>query len=107
MVVRRARRQSLTVLGDIAQRTAEAGLSTWDAVLREAGVDEIDVEELLVSYRVPDDFLRIAAALAPGTAVPRGVRQAPWPRCRCGRSGAGRWRRRSRNGCRATSAASA
>ena len=42
MVVRRARRQSLTVLGDIAQRTAEAGLSTWDAVLREAGVDEID-----------------------------------------------------------------
>jgi PhoH-like protein len=78
MVVRRARRQSLTVLGDIAQRTAEAGLSTWDAVLREAGVDEIDVEELLVSYRVPDDFLRIASALAPGTAVPRGVRRAPW-----------------------------
>jgi hypothetical protein len=78
MVVRRARRQSLTVLGDIAQRTAEAGLSTWDAVLREAGVDQIDVEELLVSYRVPDDFLRIASALAPGTAVPRGVRRAPW-----------------------------
>src|SRR6185436_5784456 len=78
MVVRRARRRSLTVLGDIAQRTAEAGLSTWDAVLREAGVDEIDVEELLVSYRVPDDFLRIASALAPGTTVPRGVRQAPW-----------------------------
>ena len=78
MVVRRARRQSLTVLGDIAQRTAEAGLSTWDAVLRDAGVDRIDVEELLVSYRVPDDFLRIASALAPGTAVPRGVRQAPW-----------------------------
>jgi hypothetical protein len=78
MVVRRARRQSLTVLGDIAQRTAEAGLSTWDAVLREAGVAEIDVEELLVSYRVPDDFLRIASALAPGTAVPRGVRAAPW-----------------------------
>ena len=78
MVVRRARRQSLTVLGDIAQRTAEAGLSTWDAVLREAGVHDIDVEELLVSYRVPDDFLRIASALAPGTAVPRGVRAAPW-----------------------------
>ena len=99
MVVRRARRQSLTVLGDIAQRTAEAGLSTWDAVLREAGVDEIDVEELLVSYRVPDDFLRIASALAPGTAVPRGVRRRRGPRWRCGRSGAGRWRGRSRHGC--------
>jgi DNA helicase IV len=78
MVVRRARRRSLTVLGDIAQRTAEAGLSTWDAVLREAGVERIDVEELLVSYRVPDDFLRIASVLALGTAVPRGVRRAPW-----------------------------
>jgi DNA helicase IV len=79
MVVRRARRHSLTLLGDIAQRTAEAGLGTWDAVLREAGVDRVDIEELLVSYRVPDDFLRIASALAPGTAaVPRGVRQAPW-----------------------------
>jgi DNA helicase IV len=79
MVVRRARRHSLTILGDIAQRTAEAGLGSWDAVLREAGVDRIDIEELLVSYRVPDDFLRIASALAPGTtAVPRGVRRAPW-----------------------------
>ena len=27
---------------------------------------------------MPDDFLRIASALAPGTAVPRGVRAAPW-----------------------------
>jgi len=90
MVVRRARRQSLTVLGDIAQRTAEAGLSTWETVLGEAGVDRLEVEELLVSYRVPDDFLRIASALVPGTAVPRGVRQAPWPAVaiRTGRIGA-------------------
>ena len=27
---------------------------------------------------MPDDFLRIASALAPGAAVPRGVRRAPW-----------------------------
>jgi DNA helicase IV len=78
MVVRRARRRSLTVLGDIAQRTAEAHLSTWEAVLGEAGVDSLAVEELLVSYRVPDDFLRIASAFAPGAAVPEGVRRAPW-----------------------------
>jgi DNA helicase IV len=82
MVVRRARRQSLTVLGDIAQRTAEARLSTWEAVLSEAGVERLDIEELLVSYRVPDDFLQVAAPLAPGTAVPRGVRRAPWPAVR-------------------------
>jgi hypothetical protein len=79
MVVRRARRQSLTVLGDIAQRTAEARLSTWDAVLGDAGVERLAIEELLVSYRVPDDFLRVAAPYSAGTAVPAGVRDAPWP----------------------------
>jgi hypothetical protein len=78
MVVRRARRQSLTVLGDIAQRTAEARLSTWESVLGDAGVDRVAIEELLVSYRVPDDFLRIAATLHPEAAVPQGVRRAPW-----------------------------
>ncbi len=82
MVVRRARGQSLTVLGDVAQRTAEARLTTWEAVLEEAGVESITIEELLVSYRVPDDFLRIAAPVAPGASVPEGVRQAPWPAVR-------------------------
>src|SRR4051812_15236217 len=80
MVVRRARRQSLTILGDIAQRTTEAGLSTWDHVLGEAGVDRFEARELELSYRVPDDFLRLAAGIAEaGTRVPRGVRRAPWP----------------------------
>jgi DNA helicase IV len=79
MVVRRARGHSMTVLGDIAQRTAEARLSSWDAVLGDAGVDRLAIEELLVSYRVPDDFLRIAATLRPDAAVPEGVRRAPWP----------------------------
>jgi hypothetical protein len=79
MVVRRARRQSMTMLGDIAQRTAEARLSTWDAVVRDAGVDRLEIAELLISYRVPDDFLRIAASLSPDAAVPEGVRDAPWP----------------------------
>ncbi len=80
MVVRRARRQSLTILGDIAQRTTEAGLSTWAHVLGEAGVERFEPRELELSYRVPDDFLRLAAGVADaGTRVPRGVRRAPWP----------------------------
>jgi DNA helicase IV len=80
MVVRRARRQSLTVLGDIAQRTTEAGLSTWEHVLGEAGVERFEARELELSYRVPDDFLRLAAGIADaGTRVPRGVRRAPQP----------------------------
>jgi hypothetical protein len=47
-------------------------------VLADAGVDRVAIAELLVSYRVPDDFLRIAATLHPDAAVPRGVRHAPW-----------------------------
>ena len=69
MVVRRARRQSLTILGDIAQRTTEAGLSTWSNVLRDAGVEDFADRELELSYRVPDDFLRLAAGIADEAAA--------------------------------------
>jgi DNA helicase IV len=80
MATRRARGQSLTILGDLAQRTAEAGVHAWDSVLAEAGVTRHSVRELEISYRVPDEFLTLAAPLVPsGSAVPRGVRSAPWP----------------------------
>ncbi len=80
MTVRRARGQSLTILGDLSQRTADAGVSSWDRVLDEAGVDEHAVSELTVSYRVPNEFLEIAARLLPpGAPAPRGVREAPFP----------------------------
>jgi DNA helicase IV len=80
MVVRRARSQSLTILGDLAQRTADAGVSSWERVLNEAGVDTYDVSELEVSYRVPNEFLTIAGTLLPpGAPSPRGVREAPFP----------------------------
>ena len=79
MTVRRARGQSLTILGDLSQRTADAGVSSWDAVLEEAGVNAHSVSELLISYRVPSDFLLLAGALLPeGAPAPRGVRDAPF-----------------------------
>ena len=61
------------------------------------------IEELLVSYRVPDDFLRIASALAPGTDRARAAcEQAPWAavavRTHAARA---RWRGRSRRGWQA------
>ena len=79
MVVRRARGQSMTILGDIAQRTADAELASWDEVLDAAGAPEHTVRDLRVSYRVPEDFLRVAATVAPdgGANAPRGVREAP------------------------------
>jgi DNA helicase IV len=54
-------------------------LSTWERVLGDAGVERIAIEELLVSYRVPDDFLQVAATLHPEANVPEGVRRATWP----------------------------
>ena len=79
MTVRRARGQSLTILGDLSQRTADAGVSSWDAVLDEAGVSAHVVSELAISYRVPSDFLVLAGALLPeGAPAPRGVRDAPF-----------------------------
>jgi DNA helicase IV len=80
MAVRRARGQSLTILGDLAQRTADAGVSAWDSVLAEAGVTRHAIRELDISYRVPSEFLALAAPLVPpGSTIPRGVRSAPWP----------------------------
>jgi DNA helicase IV len=81
MAARRARGHAMTILGDIAQRTADAELRSWDEVVAAAGVRRFDVAELEVSYRVPDDFLRVAATVAPAgaAATPRGVREAPWP----------------------------
>ncbi|HEY6758343.1 MAG TPA: hypothetical protein VI318_02595 [Baekduia sp.] len=81
MAARRARGHALTILGDIAQRTADAELESWGEVVGAAGVARFDVAELRVSYRVPDDFLRLAATVAPAgiDTQPRGVREAPWP----------------------------
>jgi hypothetical protein len=81
MAARRARGHAMTILGDIAQRTADAELASWGDVVAAAGVARFDVADLRVSYRVPDDFLRLAATVAPagGEQPPRGVRSAPWP----------------------------
>jgi hypothetical protein len=55
-------------------------VSSWEAVLREAGVGDHAVSELNISYRVPNEFLVLASALLPpGAPSPRGVREAPLP----------------------------
>ena len=83
MTVRRARGQSLTILGDLSQRTADAGVSSWEAVLREAGVERHDVSELRVSYRVPNEFLVLAGTLLPeGAPAPRGRARGAVPAAR-------------------------
>ncbi len=72
VVGRRARKGSITILGDIAQATAPSAQSSWDAVVDALGVnaDETAVEqrELTVGYRVPGPILDVANSLLPVTA---------------------------------------
>jgi DNA helicase IV len=70
MVARRARRGSLTDLGDIAQATGPIPYGSWRDVLPhlpdEAG---IAVEELRLAYRVPSEIMALAAPLLPLVAA--------------------------------------
>ena len=76
MTVRRARGQSLTILGDLSQRTADAGVSSWDAVLERGRRRATHaVSELRISYRVPNEFLALAGALLPAGRA-RAARRA-------------------------------
>jgi DNA helicase IV len=72
VVGRRARRGSITILGDIAQATAPEAQSSWDDVIGALGVDpeETNVRqaELTVGYRVPGPLLDYANQLLPTTA---------------------------------------
>jgi DNA helicase IV len=77
MLLRRASRHSMTVLGDIDQRTLAGEHTGWESLLRAAGAEDIRTETLTVSYRVPADFLRLAAAgLSARASAPRGARDA-------------------------------
>ncbi len=72
VVGRRARKGSITILGDIAQATAPSAQSSWGEVIRALGVDEtqtaVSTSELTVGYRVPGPLLDFANRLLPTTA---------------------------------------
>ena len=82
MALRRTRASSLTIVGDIAQRTHALGAGSWAAVLEAAGVREAVVSQLGTSYRVPRDFLDLALRVVPASVAassPASVRTARWP----------------------------
>ena len=86
MIVRRARGQSLTILGDLAQRTAEAGVShAGTPCCGEAGVDAHRRRASCSSATAcpTTSCASPARCCRPGRAAPRGVRA---------RAVAGRWR---------------
>jgi DNA helicase IV len=80
MVMRRCPVRSMTLVGDLAQTSDPAGASSWQRVLRPYARQGFRVEELTVNYRTPAEIMTIAepvlAAIDPGLAAPRSVRDA-------------------------------
>ena len=79
MIARRAPSGSLTVLGDIAQATGPFAYDRWEEPLRQLAVDgEVEVEELVLAYRVPSEIMALALPLlpriAPGARAPESYR---------------------------------
>jgi DNA helicase IV len=79
MLARRARRHSMTVLGDLAQATGPASPGSWDETLAHLGHPTNALPaELTMGYRLPGAVLslanRLLARAAPGIAPSRSVR---------------------------------
>ena len=79
MLARRARRHSMTVLGDLAQATGPASPGSWDETLLHLGQPtNAQTAELTMGYRLPGSVLslanRLLARAAPGVAPSRSVR---------------------------------
>jgi DNA helicase IV len=75
MVARRARRGSMTILGDLAQATAPGGQTSWDDALAVMAPPRPRRDELTVGYRVPApiiDFANRLLPLAAPTLTPTG-----------------------------------
>jgi hypothetical protein len=80
-LARRCPSGSMTVLGDLAQATGAHPYSDWDQLAELlAGSDGWHLEELRIGYRLPDEVMTFAAALAakiaPSTTFPTSVRPA-------------------------------
>ena len=78
MLARRARRHSMTVLGDLAQATGPASPGSWVETLLHLGQPtNAQTAELTMGYRLPGSVLELANRLlarAPGVAPSRSVR---------------------------------
>ena len=83
LLQRRGPQKSFTIVGDVAQASAAAGATTWEAALASFGRDNWRLEELTVNYRTPAQIATAAEtmALAHGLRITRSraVRESEWP----------------------------
>jgi DNA helicase IV len=73
VIARRSPRQSMTLVGDVAQSTAPGGQERWndvfDALAAAAPLARSDIAVLSIGYRVPEPILAVANELLPLTGV--------------------------------------
>jgi DNA helicase IV len=82
VLMRRCPTRSLTIVGDIAQTGALAGVASWSATLRPYVRERAAIETLTVNYRTPRPVMALATAVlrAAGVAVdePSSPREGRW-----------------------------
>jgi DNA helicase IV len=78
MLMRRAPRRSMTIVGDIAQTGSAAGVRSWAELLDHYAPRRWRTAELTVNYRTPTEIMavaaRILAAIDPTLRPPTSVR---------------------------------
>ncbi|WP_227496947.1 HelD family protein [Planctomonas psychrotolerans] len=83
LLLRRCPLRSFTIVGDVAQASAAAGATSWDAALTPVFRSGWRLEELTVNYRTPAEIAGAAEdmALAHGLPITRSqaVRSSDWP----------------------------
>ncbi|MBY8880000.1 HelD family protein [Actinacidiphila acidipaludis] len=87
LLMRRSPTRSLTLVGDPAQTSEEAGVGSWDAILEPYVGDRFSQVRLGVNYRTPAEVMDLAARVVraqdPAFEPPASVRStgvAPWTR---------------------------
>ncbi|MFI8005260.1 HelD family protein [Streptomyces sp. NPDC086010] len=87
LLMRRSPTRSLTLVGDPAQTSEEAGVGSWDKILEPYVGDRFDHVRLRVNYRTPAEIMDLAARVVqaedPSFEPPGSVRstgEKPWTR---------------------------
>ena len=85
LVTRRCPGRSMTIVGDLAQTGAPAGLSSWGQALDEYTAGRWRTVELTINYRTPAEIMQategVLRAIDPALTAPSAVRRSgvrPW-----------------------------
>ncbi|MFI9271037.1 HelD family protein [Kitasatospora sp. NPDC052896] len=85
LLARRCPGRSMTIVGDLAQTGAPAGLSSWSEALDEYTAGRWRTVELTINYRTPAEIMRVTEgvlrAVNPALTAPSAVRSGgirPW-----------------------------